>query len=195
MGSCNMVSHRNFNAYMNEPFNFESAKLRLDGIYFVLDFKSKIENAPILFYLYSDGSTHSVFGLNVSNVPDDKFWIDPENYLHNLRMNAVGNSPGHFFIRKDRILIQVFDINPGALFPNNSIEFTGRIINDSKFILTKSTCKWCFKSRRNYSKMGFADYNTEYLFYKTNIKPDSSAIWFKERNWYKEKLWDARLDN
>ncbi|MBX2898031.1 MAG: hypothetical protein KF775_00175 [Cyclobacteriaceae bacterium] len=182
IASCNLASHSHFTAYMNKPFNSSKDRIKLNGVYFIADYSLRHGHSPILFFLYSDGSVNSSFATNMSAVGERNFWTNEAMYLKNLKMGAIG-SEGHFWIKDGYIYFQLFDINPGALFPINSIEFNGRISNDSTFILSNTICTWC-------DWKPISGYSLEYKFYATEIRPDSSSMWFKKKRWYKDKVWN-----
>jgi len=146
-------------------------------------------NPPTFFYLFLDGSLIHVIGEGSSLISDGDFWLSPGEYLKKFLSLRMGR-PGHYFIRDSTITLQVFEINPGAVFQENTLELRGLIKNDSTIKLTRGICNWCTNSWLRYNKGGQVDFdNLEYKFYKTNVRSDSS-IWFKEKKWYKKKVWN-----
>jgi hypothetical protein len=192
LNSCNMISQKHFNAYKKEPFDLNSAQLRIDGIYFMKPCRDYVDHEPPhFFFFFSDGSLAESTGSGISIVPDVHFWDNPDKYLKGLHLKF--GYKGHYFVRGKEIFMQFFDINPGAFFAVNALELRGTIVNDSSIVLTKGYCEWCLGTYLNYNKDGTVEFDqVEYRFYKTNIRPDSLDMWFKKKKWYKRNVWNKK---
>jgi len=189
LNSCNQVSHKNFTAYKKSPFDSNSAPLKIDGIYFMKPYRNVEHAPPHFFFLFSDGSLTPALGSGISTIPDNQFWNDPKKFMNHL--NTRFGNDGQYFVRGKEIVMQLFEINPGAFFAINSLELHGTVKNDSSIVLTNGICNWCPNTFLNYKEGGTVDFDSvEYRYYKTKIRPDSSNIWFKKKKWYKMDVWN-----
>jgi hypothetical protein len=186
-----MATHKHFTIYQQLPFDSTSTQLRIDGVYFKKD--NLYGNFPLtLIFFYGEGSALTCYCHGMSTVPETDFWNQPERYLVNMKKNIATNE-GHYNVRKDKFVMQVFDIDPGALFPIDSREYSGYIKNDSTLVLTGGNCSWCHAPGNSYDKRGNTNYDEiEYKFYKTDYKPDSSVFWFKNKKWYRHGIWNNK---
>ncbi|MBX2894033.1 MAG: hypothetical protein KF763_01230 [Cyclobacteriaceae bacterium] len=186
--SCSLTNRRNFNTYKSKPFDEAKSYQNIEGIYFRKSESRNPIGLPTFFYLFRDGSAECAWGSKLNMVPEKDFWLKPDLYLQNLNMSTI-SSAGHFYVRDSIVTIQVFKfMNPGGLFPTESIGLCGYIVNDSTFRLIETICDDEYKNKlTSGEKLPFKE--QEYRLFQTTIKPDSSKIWFKRKRWYKKYVW------
>ncbi|HEX5003162.1 MAG TPA: hypothetical protein VFW78_11760 [Bacteroidia bacterium] len=171
--------------------NDEELTLNLNGIYFIED--SKKEFPTGFMFLYKDGSIY-ISNIGGSEI-DSLFWSNPLKYLTFLESKwpsmtkTTRNFWGYYKIRNDSIYIQHFRLNDQYWMKRNTIELLGIIKDENTILISKEICKWCHVVSSKYDESGINDYTppTEYKYFPSEFKPDSTEAWFKSQSWYKKE--------
>ncbi|TCN52473.1 hypothetical protein D0809_00050 [Flavobacterium circumlabens] len=187
ISSCGIgpVKWEGFSNY-EKPVRFEkSVKLKTNGVY-VVDSVNGYINSKECYYLYNNG-------LCLPNSQDKNFWKNPKYYLDEEYNRMVKYQEkykikpdvfGQYSISNDTICFQVFGANNNEFFRRWVIEDKGIIVNDSTIKL--------FSSYSYLRKIELLDKPKTLLFYKMEIKPDSTKLFYKNKKWYKKGLHKSR---
>lgn len=188
---------KNFTYFKEDILIDPAAKLRLNGIYNIVNYKDR---HPMHFFIfYSNGMclTNNTYKLSVD------FWANPDSlineYYEGLEIpltglsSASGDSWGHYQIKDDSIFIQSFMKFYDSTVNRDVYELKGYIRNDSTIHILEQLCDWRdYNPSRSlkYISKGKLQYipSAEYRFYQTTKKPDSTYAWFFDKNWYNEGL-------
>jgi len=151
--------------------------IKINGVYV-----QKSTHFNDAFYFYSNGSVKSSSFLS-------DFWQNPGDKVKEIQNFYIYNSKehwGHYLIQEDTLIIQLFSRNNQEFFKRQVIEYKGVIQSDTSFVI--------ISGYHYLDKHQFINQPITYLFYPTNIKPDSTKAWFNNKKWYKKNLNECRKD-
>lgn len=187
--SCSDLVGRRMQTHKRKPFDATNIPVSLKGIYFKLyPTDGHYCRPPWAFYLYADGT---VIGSTMSGMsqemPELKFWSDPDRFLKTMKSwDTFSTNQGHYFIENDSITIELTDIMPSTPF-RNFIRFHGTISSESILYFDSKLDTWCESDKESRKVTSFD--KVYYKLYKTDVKPDSSKVWFKGSSWYENNVW------
>lgn len=164
---------------------FNSDIIHTNGFYFS-DVKSD-KNAPEYMFFYKDGTI--IIGSWVI-LDKDEFKKYPEKYLATNFKNLEWNQcTGQFLIENDTIIIEVYQRTYQGFYKYQLEKYKAVINNDTTLNFFENECQWCHGFYGNYEKSKNGKYflKTQYKYYPSDFKPDSSLIWFKNEKWYKNQ--------
>jgi hypothetical protein len=188
--TCSDLVGRRMKAHTQMPFETKASPVPLKGIYFKVDPKDGHHcRPPWAFFLYADGSVSaSITSETSKQVADQDFWTNPEKFVRTMAdWNQMSTNDGHYFIRNNSFTMELTDIMPSTPF-RNFIRFEGGISSDSTIYINSKTDTWC---EGGPSKNKFNFERVYYKIYRTDVRPDSADMWFKEASWYKRDVWSA----
>jgi hypothetical protein len=164
-----------FTSY-KQKINVSNIKLKTEGIFVSA-------NGHGSFYLYTNGKVWR--NLRPASVD---FWKNPKEVLQDEKEMLRSNIKewwGDFFIKEDStIIIQTFGDCSQCFCRRMVLEETGKIINDSSFIIY---------STYGYDTKDTIEKSTNiFNFYPSSIKSDSTIGWFVHKKWYKNNLDETR---
>ena len=139
---------------------------RKDGFSLAEDIRATNKEVPIIF-LTAKTLKEDVFRLNA----EIGYFISKEYW-------------GHYVFKSDTLIIQLLNTAGGHLPRRRLIEYKAIINDDSTFTY--------FSMRGFQGRTRILDPKIKYGFFPTNIKPDSTNIWFYDKEWYKENLHESR---
>ena len=151
--------------------------LKLDGVYLCNQKHGSV------FYLFADGSCKWA-GWGAYCCPLTGEPVPIENIEQGWPFSSRQAHWGHYAIIGDSIIIQDFTKNNQEIVNHWIIEFKGKILNDTTFELYTWYSYW----GKDSLEFGTQIYN----YYPTEIKPDSSDIWFNNKKWFKKGLHESR---
>jgi hypothetical protein len=195
--SCLRADRKNFTAYQYHPTELATVSVPIDGIYFLENYPSpSYWDPPFAFFLNSDGSVTALDASGVSEVPEQKFWQHPEEYLKSISP-SYGRESGHYRVDGASIVMEIFITGiPGLPFTAKSIRFRGYVGNDSTIVFEKSFCHWCPDKIDWFPESGNVNLTrTRYRFYRSSSLPDTHNIWFRNDRWYRKNVWYNRRDS
>jgi hypothetical protein len=215
--SCRFIWQRKFVVYKTAPLDKANVSFPINGIYFLENYSHQRYNGPPnAFFLYKDGSVRSTNVSGIGDIPEERFWENPNKYLVQMRWEKVGDTPGHFLVQGNKFVMELIMDESNGGFARNTIRLEGFVSLDSSIILEKEICTWCdfgpdYQKRdtaeidpddvksKFYHTYYRPDYqrnldetelnNLKYKFYRTDVRPDSSRIWFKDTGWYQKNVW------
>jgi hypothetical protein len=186
--NCSKLVGRRMTAHTHAPFEGKVSPVQLKGIYFKVDPKDgHYCRLPWAFYLFADGSVSaSVTSQTSKEVADEAFWSNPEVFVRTMDWGSRSNEEGHYFIENNRFTMELTYIMPSTPF-RNFIRFEGGISSDSTICFDSKKDTWCEHPTPKGGKFNFE--RVHYKIYHTDVRPDSTDMWFKETAWYKENVW------
>ena len=172
--SCISFKHQKkaFTAYSQKLVN---KSIKTNGVYVQKD--SFYNDA---FYFYKNG-------LVKSSIIHSEFWKNPAEKVtdvDDIYMFSSKEYWGHYVFKSDTLIIQLLNTAGGHLPRRRLIEYKAIINDDSTFTY--------FSMRGFQGRTRILDPKIKYGFFPTNIKPDSTNIWFYDKEWYKENLHESR---
>jgi hypothetical protein len=171
-----LTQKSHFTVYKQVVFEEKLSKqILFDGVYI-----QELGDLKKGFYFYSDGSVKLIY-FNKSFYKDLlNETIDTNSYKYSWKERW-----GHYRIQKDTIKIQIFNYNT-QFFP-----YKRWIMEYNGIVLTDTTVKM-FSLFSYLKKKQFNNNPMIYSFKQTNVKPDSTKAWFKNKKWYLENLDESR---
>jgi hypothetical protein len=149
--------------------------IRINGVYLP---KNELNGYP--FFFFKDGSiTWYTWGIDFRQNCYDALEKSPF-----LESSISKEYWGHYTIKNDTIVIQVFNRVGDFIYKRWIFEFTGLIQNDSSFILVSEYSY--------FTKDQFIEKPIPYYYCPTKIKPDSTKAWFNDKQWFRENLHESR---
>jgi hypothetical protein len=179
----------NFHVYKYNPHERSTVSVPVDGIFFLENHvRTRYWDPPFAFFLYKDGSIVSYNGSGLSNVPEQDFWQNPDEYLKSMQTSSMES--GHYRVDGANITIEIFITFVGSFAQWNVIRFSGRVMNDSTISIEKAVCGWCPEKISSFPKNGVEIIRgRNYKFYPTSLKSASSRLWFGNYKWYRKNVW------
>jgi len=159
-----------FTIYKEPPIkNGEKICVRIDGAY-VSSYDS--------YFFYSNGLVKMVF-INSSYISNYN-WNSKQKIKEPGRFDDYKEFWGHYKCYGNGITMQIFNYHHQEFYKRQIIEKKIKIIKDSTLSLYSST----WKSEENLMKE-----ERVLNFYKITSKPDSTRVWFINKDWYKENVY------
>jgi hypothetical protein len=135
--------------------------LCLDGFYYYYD-EGKIRGVK---FLYRNGVSFEVIGDDKERTkPEEVHTLLTKDRLERLKMDK--DMWGIFNIKGNNISLETWRIMSGN---HHSVIYSGAILNDTTFIITK----------RDHANSGVTNANYTYYFYPYSPKPDSTNTFIK----------------